>query len=85
MNLFLDLTKILKESRDEGELRHAWKEWHDKSGNPIRESYVRFVELANEVARLNGNKITLPYQIQNRKCSWKFNLSPSVFWSRSFR
>lgn len=51
---YVDLTQILKESRDERELRHLWVEWHDKSGNPIRQSYIRFVELANEVARLNG-------------------------------
>lgn len=51
-----DLTKILKESRDEIELRHVWTEWHDKSGNDVmKRSYERFVVLSNRVAELNGS------------------------------
>jgi len=44
----------MKESRDEKELRHAWTEWHDKCGTPLKEKYVKFVELSNEAAKLNG-------------------------------
>lgn len=46
----------MKESRDEKQLRHAWIEWHDKAGNPIRELYKPFVEYSNEVARLNSTQ-----------------------------
>ena len=48
------MTKILRESRNEEELRHVWTEWHDKCGTPIKEKFVRFVELGNKAAKLNG-------------------------------
>ena len=51
---YSDLTKILRESRNEEELRHVWTEWHDRSGRPIKDSYARFVELSNSAAKLNG-------------------------------
>ena len=51
---YSDLTKILRESRNEQELRHVWTEWHDKSGRPIKDSYARFVELSYSAAKLNG-------------------------------
>lgn len=45
----------MKESRDEKELRHIWIDWHNKSGNEVmKQSYRRFVELKNKVAKLNG-------------------------------
>jgi len=45
----------MQESRDEKELRHIWIEWHNKSGNEVmKKSYQRFVELTNQVAKLNG-------------------------------
>lgn len=50
----LDLSKIMKESRDEQQLRHAWKEWHDKSGIPIRQYYKPYVEFSNEIAQTNS-------------------------------
>ena len=57
--LFVELTKILKDSRNEEELRHVWTEWHDKSGKPIKDSYKRFVELENEAANLNGRSANI--------------------------
>jgi len=57
--LYSDLTKILRESRNEQELRHVWTEWHDKSGRPIKDSYARFVELSNSAAKLNGTIFSL--------------------------
>lgn len=53
--LISDLKKIMKQSRNEKELRHAWTEWHNKCGNDMmKKSYERFVGLSNRVAHLNG-------------------------------
>lgn len=54
-NTFLaDIQRILTKSRDYNELTHVWKAWRDAAGKPIREKYLRFVNLSNEAARLNG-------------------------------
>ncbi|XP_030629868.1 angiotensin-converting enzyme isoform X2 [Chanos chanos] len=50
-----DLTKIMAESRDYDELLFAWKGWRDAAGKPLRQNYMRYVELANEAARINGH------------------------------
>lgn len=47
------LTDILANSRDYDELVEAWSGWHS-TARPIRQDYVRFVELANEGARELG-------------------------------
>ncbi len=44
-----DLSKILASSRDYDELKQAWVGWRTTS-KPMREKFVRFVELANEGA-----------------------------------
>ena len=44
----------MKESRNEHELRHVWIEWHNKSGNPVRNSYEEFIKLSNKAAQLNS-------------------------------
>jgi peptidyl-dipeptidase A len=44
------LTSILATSRNYDELTEAWTGWHS-TARPIRQDYVRFVELANEGAR----------------------------------
>ena len=51
---FLDLTAIMKSSRDEEELRHVWTQWRNVTGRPIKHYYERFVELSNEAAQLNS-------------------------------
>lgn len=56
-NSITDVKKIMKESRDEKELRHMWSEWHNKCGNKIRKPYEQFVKLSNQAARLNSNQI----------------------------
>uniref|UniRef100_A0A7N8WUW1 Angiotensin-converting enzyme n=1 Tax=Mastacembelus armatus TaxID=205130 RepID=A0A7N8WUW1_9TELE len=50
-----DLQKIIAESRDYDELLFAWKGWRDASGKKIRQDYMRYVELANKAATLNGH------------------------------
>lgn len=49
-----DLQKIMAESRDYDELLFAWKGWRDAAGKVLRSDYERYVELANQAARLNG-------------------------------
>ncbi|KAK7075583.1 hypothetical protein SK128_019630 [Halocaridina rubra] len=41
-------------SRNPDELRYIWRAWRDITGKPLREKYIRFVELANKAAKLNG-------------------------------
>ena len=36
------------------ELKYIWEEWRDKSGKLMREDFVRFVELSNKAATLDG-------------------------------
>ncbi|GBN45332.1 Angiotensin-converting enzyme [Araneus ventricosus] len=54
VEIYLHIQRILTKSRDYDELAHAWKAWRDAAGKPIREKYLRFVNLSNEAARLNG-------------------------------
>lgn len=51
-----DLTQIMATSNDADELTFSWKEWHEKTGRPLRSKFIRYVELSNEAARLNGFK-----------------------------
>jgi peptidyl-dipeptidase A len=48
-----ELSKILAESRDPKVLKDAWTGWHAIS-KPIRQDFVRYVELANKGARQLG-------------------------------
>jgi peptidyl-dipeptidase A len=50
-----ELSKILAESRDPKALRDAWTGWHAIS-KPIRQDFVRYVDLANKGARQLGFK-----------------------------
>jgi peptidyl-dipeptidase A len=49
----MQLTNVLANSRNYGELSEAWTGWHS-TARPLRQEYVRFVELANEGARELG-------------------------------
>jgi peptidyl-dipeptidase A len=48
-----ELSHVLATSRDFGELVEAWKGWH-AIAVPMREKYVRYVELANQGAKAIG-------------------------------
>src|ERR1035437_6845936 len=50
-----ELSKILAESRDPKALQDAWTGWHAIS-KPIRQGFVRYVDLANKGARQLGFK-----------------------------
>ncbi|KAK6620053.1 hypothetical protein RUM43_011874 [Polyplax serrata] len=48
------LSKTMARSRDYHELLHVWKSWRDAVGPGIRQKYIRYVQLANQAARLSG-------------------------------
>ena len=48
-----DIEKIMANSRDPQELLNAWKGWH-AIAPPMRERYIRLVDLANQGAREMG-------------------------------
>src|ERR1017187_10521410 len=50
-----ELSKILAESRDPKALLDAWTGWH-AIAKPIRQDFVRYVDLANKGARQLGFK-----------------------------
>lgn len=53
----IDLTRIMSHSRDYDEQLHVWRAWRDAVGPTIRSKYIRYVQLANHAARLNGKYI----------------------------
>jgi peptidyl-dipeptidase A len=48
-----DITKVMAESRDAKRLREVWEGWHTISP-PMRQDYMRFVDLSNKGARELG-------------------------------
>jgi peptidyl-dipeptidase A len=49
-----DLAKIMERSRNEEELRYVWSEYREKIGPPIRNTFMRYVDLSNQAAQLHG-------------------------------
>ncbi|KAL3288649.1 hypothetical protein HHI36_003082 [Cryptolaemus montrouzieri] len=49
-----DLSEIMAKSRNPLELAHVWKEWHDKTGPPMKNKFMRYVEIANQASKFNG-------------------------------
>ncbi|KAK0076664.1 hypothetical protein PV326_010605 [Microctonus aethiopoides] len=49
-----EITEIMINSRDPEELKHVWKSWRDASGKKVRNDFIKYVELSNEIARLNN-------------------------------
>lgn len=41
-------------SRNSDELEYLWTEWHQKSGQPMRQNYIHYVNSMNHIANLNG-------------------------------
>lgn len=54
----IDVNLIMAKSKDEQELRHIWKYWHEETGRSLRSNFIRYVELSNEGARLNGKRFS---------------------------
>jgi len=59
--LFSDLLLKMSHNTDYDELLWTWKGWRDATGPSMREKYIRFVELQNEAARLNGMYYSVTY------------------------
>jgi len=49
-----DVEEAMGKERDPGKLKEMWTSWHDNVGAPMRDDYVRLVEIANEGARELG-------------------------------
>lgn len=58
-------------SRSYEEQLHAWRSWRDATGPKLKDKYLRYVELANEAARLNG--------IQYKHINYSNNMCDSVY------
>lgn len=54
LSLEPEITDIMTKSRNYDELVYVWKSWRDKVGRSLKDKYLRFVELSNEAATLNG-------------------------------
>ena len=50
----LGLSQILASSTDYDELKWVWQGFRDKVGRTNKPHYMRYVELANEIAKANG-------------------------------
>jgi peptidyl-dipeptidase A len=66
------ITKIMQTSRDESELRDAWKGWHSIA-RPMKPLYSRFVDLTNEGARGLG------YADAGAMWRSKYDMHPDAF------
>lgn len=51
-----DIEAAMGESRNPEQLKEMWASWHDNVGAPMKDDYVRMVEIANEGARELGFK-----------------------------
>lgn len=44
----------MERSRSEPELRHIWNSWREKAGIPIKNTFMRYLDLANQAANKHG-------------------------------
>lgn len=58
MQLDPEISRILAHSRIERELIYVWKGFREKTGPRLKNKFMRYVQLANQAARLNGNSYT---------------------------
>lgn len=49
-----EITEIMINSRNSDELKYVWKAWRDVSGKKVKTDFTKYVELSNEIARLNN-------------------------------
>ncbi|XP_011148683.1 angiotensin-converting enzyme [Harpegnathos saltator] len=47
-----EITEIFMRSRDPKELEYIWVEWRKASGEKVKSLYIKYVEMANNIARL---------------------------------
>jgi peptidyl-dipeptidase A len=51
-----DIEAAMGDSRDPDQLKEMWASWHDNVGAPMKDDYVRMVDIANQGARELGFK-----------------------------
>lgn len=44
----------MAQSKDYDELLYYWHAWHEATGPQLQNKYLRYVQLANRAAKLNG-------------------------------
>lgn len=49
-----DIPRIMERSRNEAELKYIWSAWHEKTGAPNRNNFMRYIDLANQAAIAHG-------------------------------
>ncbi|EDS43840.1 angiotensin-converting enzyme [Culex quinquefasciatus] len=49
-----DLVQIMETSKVEPELKHYWTAWREKSGPPVKNTFMRYIDLANQAAERHG-------------------------------
>lgn len=50
----------MQRSRSEQELRYFWNIWRESTGPPIKNTFMRYLDIANQAARFHG-KCALPF------------------------
>ncbi|XP_055595323.1 angiotensin-converting enzyme-like [Uranotaenia lowii] len=49
-----DLVQLMETSRVEPELRYYWTAWREKTGPPVKNTFMRYLDLANQAAERHG-------------------------------
>ncbi|XP_058451314.1 angiotensin-converting enzyme-like isoform X1 [Malaya genurostris] len=49
-----ELVRIMESSRVEPELRYYWMAWREKTGPPVKNTFMRYLDLANQAAERHG-------------------------------
>lgn len=44
------------DSKDYDELLHYWYSWHEAIGPQLKNKYLRYIQLTNQAAKLNGTR-----------------------------
>lgn len=58
-----DLNRIMEHSRLEPELRYVWAAFRDKTGPPIKNTFMRYLDLANQAAEKHGEIYVYELQV----------------------
>lgn len=61
----VELTDILKKSRNPDELKHVWSEWRNAVGPHVKSMFEEYVLLSNEAARLNNFTSNAEYWLES--------------------
>lgn len=70
MQLDPEISRILAHSRIERELIYVWKGFREKTGPRLKNKFMRYVQLANQAARLNGIVLFNNLMMNYVCCCW---------------